>query len=179
MKSYRPQRVANLIREVVSEAIANKLSDPRIGPMVSVTRVEVTADLEHAKVFFSVMGSPSAERRTMQGLQSAVGMVQRMVAGELSIRQCPHLSFHLDETIKRTAETIRIINETMAEYERPATESDSQPPDAGKAPRENNMNDSRSKRPTRLAAPRGNRASYSCANPKDETVDQAGESDAV
>ena len=84
----------------------------------------------------------------MQGLQSAVGMVQRMVARELSIRQCPHLSFHLDETIKRTAETIRIINETMAEYERPATESDSRPPqpsDAG----------------------------------EDETVDQAGESDAV
>lgn len=133
MKSFRPQRVANVIREVVSEAIAGKLSDPRIGPMVSVTRVEVTADLEHAKVFFSVMGPPAAERRTMQGLQSAVGVVQRMVARELSIRQCPKLSFHLDETIKKTAETLRIINETMAEYERPVPESESaqsQAPDA-------------------------------------------------
>jgi ribosome-binding factor A len=126
MKSFRPQRVANVIREVVSEAIAGKLSDPRIGSLVSVTRVEVTADLEHAKVFFSVMGPPAAERRTMQGLQSAVGVVQRMVARELSIRQCPKLSFHLDETIKRTAETLRIINETMAEYEeRPVPESES------------------------------------------------------
>ncbi len=125
MKSFRPQRVANLIREIVSEAIAGKLSDPRIGPMVSVTRVEVTADLEHAKVFFSVMGPPAAERRTMQGLQSAVGVVQRMVARELSIRQCPKLSFHLDETIKRTAETLRIINETMAEYEQPAADPES------------------------------------------------------
>jgi ribosome-binding factor A len=125
MKSFRPQRVANLIREIVSEAIATKLSDPRIGPMVSVTRVEVTADLEHAKVFFSVMGSAAAERRTMQGLQSAVGVVQRMVARELAIRQCPQLSFHLDETIKRTAETLRIISETMAEYEQPVPESES------------------------------------------------------
>ena len=134
MKSYRPQRVANVIREVVSEAIAGKLSDPRIGPMVSVTRVEVSPDLEHAKVYFSVMGTPNAERRTMQGLQSAIGVVQRMVAHELSIRQCPKLSFHLDETIKRTAEIMRIINETMAEYEQPASGSESDRPPGPDAP---------------------------------------------
>ncbi|HSW44288.1 MAG TPA: 30S ribosome-binding factor RbfA [Phycisphaerae bacterium] len=117
MKSYRPQRVANVVREVVSDAIANRLSDPRIAPLSSVTRVEMSADLENARVYISVMGSPTAQRRTMQGLESAVGLVQRMVARELPIRHCPHLSFHLDESIKRAAETIRIINETMAEYE--------------------------------------------------------------
>ena len=123
MKSYRPQRVANVIREVVSDAIANKLSDPRIAPMSSVTRVEVDSDLDTAKVYVSVMGSPSVQKRTMEGLDSAVGVVQRRVARALSIRRCPTLSFRLDETIKRSAETIRIINETMAEYEQPAPES--------------------------------------------------------
>ena len=120
MKSYRPQRVSNVVREVVSEAIANKLNDPRIAPFSSVTRVEVSRDLEYARVYVSVMGPPEVQRRTMKGLESALGVVQRLVAGELRIRQCPRLSFHLDESIKRAAETIKIINETMAEYQQSA-----------------------------------------------------------
>lgn len=117
MKTFRPQRVANVVRTVVSGAIAGKLSDPRIEPLTSVTRVEVSGDLEHAKVFVSVMGAVAVQRRTMRGLASATGLLQTMVARELPIRQCPRLSFHLDESIKRGAETIRIINATMAEYE--------------------------------------------------------------
>jgi len=117
MKTFRPQRVANVVRMVVSSAIAGKLSDPRIEPLTSVTRVEVSGDLEHAKVFVSVMGAVAVQRRTMRGLASATGLLQTMVARELPIRQCPRLSFYLDESIKRGAETIRIINATMAEYE--------------------------------------------------------------
>ena len=120
MKSYRPQRVSNVVREVVSDAIANKLNDPRIAPFSSVTRVEVSRHLEYARVYVSVMGPPEVQRRTMKGLESALGVVQRLVAGELRIRQCPRLSFHLDESIKRAAETIKIINETMAEYQQSA-----------------------------------------------------------
>lgn len=115
MKSYRPERVANVVRTVVSDAIATKLSDPRIAPLSSVTRVEVSADLEHAKVFVSVMGELAAQRRTIAGLSSAAGVVQRMLGRELRARQCPRLSFHLDESIKKGTETIRIIEESMAE----------------------------------------------------------------
>jgi ribosome-binding factor A len=120
MKSHRPERVANVIREVVSEAIASKLSDPRIAPLSSVTRVEVSGDLEYAKVWISVMGEEVTERRTMAGLNSAAGVVQRMVARELRIRSCPRVSFHLDSSIKRAAATIRIINDSMAELEEPS-----------------------------------------------------------
>ncbi len=116
MKTFRPQRVANIVRTVVGSAISGKLSDPRIEPLTSVTRVEVSADLEHAKVFVSVMGTVAVQRRTMRGLDSATGLLQTLVARELPIRQCPRLTFHLDESIKRAAETIRIINATMAEY---------------------------------------------------------------
>jgi len=118
MKSFRPERVASVVQQVVSEAIAQKLSDPRIAAMTSVTRVEVSHDLEHAKVFVSVMGDEAVQRRTMQGLKSAAGMVQKLLAGELPIRQCPHLSFQLDESIKRAAETYRLIDEAMAEIRR-------------------------------------------------------------
>lgn len=137
MKSYRPQRVSNVVREVVSDAIANKLNDPRIAPFSSVTRVEVSRDLEYAKVYVSVMGPPEVQRRTMRGLESALGVVQRLVAGQLRIRHCPRLSFHLDESIKLAADTIKIINETMAEYQQsapPAGSDDQAEASAGQAP---------------------------------------------
>ena len=115
MKTHRPERVARVIREVVSEAISSKLNDPRIEPMSSVTRVELSADLEHAKVWVSVLGDAATGRRTIAGLKAAAGYVQRLVAAELSMRVTPHLTFHLDESLKKAAETIRIIDESMAE----------------------------------------------------------------
>jgi len=119
MKSFRPERVAHIVRAVVSEAISHKLNDPRIEPMSSVTRVEVSRDLEHAKVFVSVMGDASVRRRTMAGLNSAAGLMQRLVARQLPIRHCPQLRFQLDESIQRAMETIQLIDETMAEYSEP------------------------------------------------------------
>jgi ribosome-binding factor A len=115
MKSHRPERVAHVIREVVSDAIASKLNDPRIEPLSSVTRVEMSPDLEHARVWVSVMGDAAAGRRTIAGLKAAAGYIQRMAGAALSIRATPHLSFHLDESLKKAAETIRIINESMEE----------------------------------------------------------------
>lgn len=123
MKSHRPERVAHVIREVVSEAIASKLNDPRIAPFASVTRVEMSADLEHAKIWVSVMGEEPVQRRTMAGLKSAAPLVQRMVARELPLRHCPRLHFVLDESIKRGAETIRLIREAMAELEPPGPQA--------------------------------------------------------
>jgi len=115
MRSHRPERVANIIRMVVSEAIATKLSDPRIAPMSSITRVEVSGDLEIARVYVSVMGEPAVGRRTIAGLESATGYVQGLLAKELPIRNCPKISFYLDESIKKAAETIWMIDEAMAE----------------------------------------------------------------
>jgi len=117
MKSHRPERVANLIRTVVGDAITNKLSDPRIQPISSVTRVEVAGDLEYAKIWISVMGEPAVQRRTMAGMQSAKGYIQGLLARKLPIRRCPKISFHLDESIKLAAQTIRLIDEAVAEME--------------------------------------------------------------
>jgi len=115
MKSFRPERVAHVVRSVVSEAITCRLSDPRIETMSSVTRVEVSPDLEHAKVYISVMGGPSVQRRTLAGLQSARGFVQRMLAQELATRVCPQITFQLDESIKKGFETLQLIERVMAE----------------------------------------------------------------
>ncbi len=117
MRSHRPERVGNVIRQIVGEAIASRLSDPRIETLTSITRVEVTADLEYAKVFVSVMGPTGAAQRTLAGLKSARGFLRQMVARELTLRQCPKISFHLDESLKKAAETLRLIEKVMGENE--------------------------------------------------------------
>lgn len=112
--SHRPQRIANVVREVVSDAIANRISDPRVSTLTSVTRVEMTRDLHFADVFVSVIGEVAEGATTMKGLNSARGLIQKLVARRLDIRTCPHVRLHLDEGLKRAAETIDRINQ-MAE----------------------------------------------------------------
>lgn len=115
MKPYRLEKLASEVRHAVSEAIGHRLSDPRISPFASVTRVSVSADLSYADVYISVLGDEADSRRTMQGLQHARGRVQSLVAKDLRTRQCPHIRFHLDESIKRGGETIRLIEQTMGQ----------------------------------------------------------------
>ncbi len=124
MKSHRPERVGNVIRQVVSEAIAGRLSDPRIETLTSVTRVEVSHDLEHAKVYVSVIGEAAKGPLTVNGLNSAAGLIRRMVGDQLSLRRTPNLVFYLDESIKKATETIRLIDEAMAEIRASSPEDD-------------------------------------------------------
>jgi len=124
----RLEKVASVIRDVVSDAVANRLSDPRISPLASVTRVEVAGDLQTACVYISVLGTPADERRTLAGLDHAVGHVQRLLAGRLRTRQCPRLRFVSDPSIKKGAETIRMIDEAMREFDPHSDESGATPP---------------------------------------------------
>ncbi len=111
MRPYRKQRVANAVRHIVSEAIVHGLNDPRVAPLTTITRVEVTGDLLIARIFLSVQGGEAVERRTLAGLKHATGHIQRMVARELSIRHCPTLRFELDEVAKGTRRTMDLLAE--------------------------------------------------------------------
>ncbi|HUU81914.1 MAG TPA: 30S ribosome-binding factor RbfA [Phycisphaerae bacterium] len=113
MRSFRVEKLASTIRDIVSRAITHKLHDPRISPMTSVLRVEVSGDLQVAKVHVTVLGEGAEGRRTLAGLSNAVGRVQRMVAQELTIRRCPEIRFVLNDSLKRAAETVRIIDQTV------------------------------------------------------------------
>lgn len=113
--AYRNERLAAVTREVVSDAISNRLSDPRISRFTSVTRVLVSRDLLFADIFVSVMGSESEARTTMKGLASARGLVQSRLARQLNIRQCPELRFHLDQGLKIGLETIRELDRVLSE----------------------------------------------------------------
>jgi ribosome-binding factor A len=100
--SHRPDQVASLIRRAVQSALARGLNDPRIKGLVSVTQVRVDHDLSHAAVSVSVLPAESGDL-TVKGLQHAARRVQAELAKQARLRRVPHLSFHLDESIKKQA----------------------------------------------------------------------------
>src|SRR3990170_7594608 len=110
MPSRRVEKAAEAIREVVSMAILAELNDPRIRN-VTVTYVEVSPDLRHAKVHVSVMGDETHQKLSLRGLQNAAGFLQAKIAERIEIRYTPKLSFLLDQGVKRSIEVARILQE--------------------------------------------------------------------
>jgi len=113
MKSHRLARVAEAIRECASETILFELRDPRIKG-VTVTRAEVSGDLQHAKVYVSIMGSEQEQKLCMFGLRNSAGYVQSKLAKRLQTRFTPLLTFVLDPGVKNSIEMTRLINEALA-----------------------------------------------------------------
>lgn len=110
MKSHRLARVSEVVRETAANAILFELKDPRVKG-VTVTRAEVSGDLQHAKIFVSVMGTEKEQQLTMHGLKSAAGYIQTKIADRLTSRYVPHVTFVLDEGVKKSIEIARIIRE--------------------------------------------------------------------
>ena len=110
MKSHRLARVSEVVRETAAIAILFELKDPRV-KNVTVTRAEVSGDLQHAKVFVSVMGTEKEQQLTMHGLKSAAGFIQTRLASQLTTRYVPHVTFVVDEGVKKSVEIARMIRE--------------------------------------------------------------------
>ena len=110
MKTHRLARVAEVVREVAANTILFEIRDPRVKG-VTVTRCEVSADLQHAKVYVSVMGTEKQQRDAMIGLKNAAGFVQSRLADRLATRFLPVLSFVPDEGVKKSIEVARILAE--------------------------------------------------------------------
>lgn len=113
MKSHRLARIGEVIREVASTTILFELKDPRVKG-VTVTRTEVSGDLQHAKVFISVMGTEKQQQLAMYGLEHAAGFIQSKVAKQLATRFVPVIQFVLDHGIKKSVEISRILAEENA-----------------------------------------------------------------
>jgi|GEM_PF-463740 len=111
MKRFRKERIGSLVRDIVAESVQRKMNDPRVSPLTTVTRVEMSADLLYAKVYFSVHGDESAERRTLAAIRHASGFLQTQVARGLSIRQCPELQFDIDEQPKKVRRMMGLLEE--------------------------------------------------------------------
>ena len=113
MKTHRVARIAEVIREVASETILFKMSDPRIS-MVTVLRAEVSGDLQHGKIYVSVMGDEEHQKETLYALNGAAGFVQSQLADRMKTRFLPVLTFVLDQGIKKSLEISKLIQEALA-----------------------------------------------------------------
>jgi ribosome-binding factor A len=109
MTGQRMRRVDEAMRQVLGDALAQELKDPRVG-FVTVTDVKTSPDLRHARVYVSVLGDQPAREATLAGLRSAHGFLQGRVAGELRLKRTPELRFELDDTAERAARLERLID---------------------------------------------------------------------
>jgi len=116
MPTRRQEKVARVIREVVSDVVANHLNDPRITGFVSVTRVEVTADLRNADVYLSILASDDGARsRTFAAITHARSRIQSFLAEALESKFCPVLRFQEDVQFRKTLEVMKLIDQVASE----------------------------------------------------------------
>ena len=116
--SERLNRVAEAIKMEVAQILQRELKDPRIG-FVTVTRVTVTPDLEHATVYFSLLEGHGNAAETEAGLKSASGFVRRLLGERLKIRVTPEVSFRLDPSVAESIRISKLLSETRKEQEKP------------------------------------------------------------
>ncbi len=107
----RMRRVDEAIRQVIGEAVAGELKDPRVG-FVTVTDVRTSADLSHARVYVSVLGDDLGQREaTLEGLRSAHGYLQRRIASQLHLKRTPTLAFLYDDTTDRAMRVEELLDD--------------------------------------------------------------------
>lgn len=114
----RVSRVAALIQEEISQMVIHEIKDDRVGAgMVSVTYVDVSGDLQHAKIYVSIYGTDEARAETMAGLKSATGYVRRELGKRVRLRRTPEILFVEDRGIERGSQVLTLINQLNQERE--------------------------------------------------------------
>lgn len=108
----RVARVAELIKREVSQLLMYEIRDERVGAgMVSVTDVEVSGDLQHAKIFVSIYSTDEVRRSTMAGLKAASGFVRRELGQRLRLRRTPEVVFIEDRSLERGSRILSLLNQ--------------------------------------------------------------------
>jgi ribosome-binding factor A len=123
--SSRPARIGDQIRSEITGMLSRQVHDPGIG-FLTVTRVEVTADLQHARIYYTALGDEKARRESARALQRASSFLRRQLAGRLRLRRAPELQFFYDESIEKHDRIERILMEI--EQERAARPSSEETP---------------------------------------------------
>ena len=135
MLNRRASRIAKRIQQEASQIILYDLRDPRL-ELVTVTRAEISDDLRHALVYYSVLGGESKQRTVERGLASARGLVRSRIAKSLGLREAPTITFQFDPSIEKSIEMSRLIDQVSAELReadaaREADDAAREAPDAG------------------------------------------------
>ncbi|HCV27201.1 MAG TPA: 30S ribosome-binding factor RbfA [Dehalococcoidia bacterium] len=107
----RNGRVSFTLQRELGQLIDESISDPRLAPMTSVTRVECTPDFATAHVYISALGDKEVREGSLEALESASGFLRREINKRIHIRHVPRLVFHLDETLVDGAEMLKVMDE--------------------------------------------------------------------
>jgi ribosome-binding factor A len=114
MAQQRPTRIGEQIREDLTELLAREVHDPGIG-FLTITRVEVTSDLQNARVYYTTLGDAQARKQSGRALERATPFLRRQLGRRLRLRRIPELQFFFDESIERLDRVERILQELQSE----------------------------------------------------------------
>jgi len=112
----RRDRVNYTLRRELGALIPSAVSDPRLAPITSVTRAEVSQDLTEARVFVTVLGERASEAASLAALQSASGMLQKALESRIRMRRVPHLVFQIDTALSDGAEVLDLMDQLADKY---------------------------------------------------------------
>ncbi|MEC4985185.1 MAG: 30S ribosome-binding factor RbfA [Oscillatoria sp. PMC 1068.18] len=114
--SRRVSRVSSQIKREVSQMLMNEIKDDRVGAgMVSITAVDVSGDLQHAKIFVSIYGTDEAKAETMEGLKSSTAFVRRQLGQRMRLRRTPEVVFLEDASLERGDRMVALLNKISEE----------------------------------------------------------------
>ena len=131
----RPERVADQIRAEVTTIIARELHDPGVG-FVTITRVQVSPDLQHARVYYTSLGDAAARKTTARALDRAAGFMRRKIGQRLRLRHAPEVQFEFDESIGHQDRVAQLLQEIASQRaDAPDAASGADAPDAAAPPR--------------------------------------------
>jgi len=109
-QSHRPDRVGDQLRKELSDLLAREVHDPGIG-FITLTNVQVTPDLQHARVYYTALGEAAARRQTERALERATPFLRRQIGRRLRLRRVPELQFTFDEGIEAQDRVERLLRE--------------------------------------------------------------------
>lgn len=115
MGANRTDKLNSLLQQVISEVILHDVKNPHVGQFISITKVEITKDLRHAKVFVSVIGDNKIRENSIIALQSAAGFIAVHASKKMVIRHFPELHFKLDDTVDKQMRINAIISDITNE----------------------------------------------------------------
>jgi ribosome-binding factor A len=107
----RAERVSSIIKQELSYLLREQVNDPRLASFISITEVSTSSDLRLTKVFISTLGNEVDKNEILKGFAAASGFLRKQLANRLKLKHTPELSFHLDESMERGAEILRLIEQ--------------------------------------------------------------------
>jgi ribosome-binding factor A len=109
--SRRIERLNEQLREEISDLLRRQVKDPRLGGLISLTHVETSADLSHARVYVSVLGSEEEKEEALTGLQAAAAFMRHELGRRLTVRRTPRLDFRRDDSIEQGAHVLDLLKD--------------------------------------------------------------------